>query len=140
MAIIALVAACFVVPFIHAGWSQRIFKWRLRHRTTPVQLQAWATGVLAPYQTNTFDLSVEITNLPAMFQGYHKWPPHGYIFSYNGDQYWAKPIPYIKIFYGSAVGHFGVVICSTNLPKPPDQSLEATYTKWDAGIWFFDSQ
>jgi hypothetical protein len=141
-AIIAFIVAWFLVSLVSPYWSQMSFQRHLKSRVTAEELHAWASGVLAPYQGERDpELCVELTNLPPMFQGLDKWPPHAFVYGDSETRFESKePIPYIKINYGSAAGHFGAVLGPTNLSKPPDIAGDIYYTVWKPGIWFFNSQ
>ena len=55
------------------------FQKNLKARATAQELHAWATRILAPYETNHDPgLWIEITNLPSAFQGLFKWAPTAY--------------------------------------------------------------
>jgi hypothetical protein len=142
LALIILPVAYQVMSLLAPELSQINFKRNLKKRVTEQQLHAWAAQILAPYQTNYDpELQIEITNLPSAFQGLYKWKPHAYIYGDNQVCFnCAQPIAYIKINYGSAASHFGVIFGPTNLPTPPDIEHDIHYTPWVPGAWFFDSQ
>jgi len=52
----------------------------------------------------------------------------------------AEAIPYVKVTYGAAAGHFGIMVGPTNLPTPASWPHVARYTTWAPGVWFFDGQ
>jgi hypothetical protein len=144
LVLIALAAGFtfLVLPMIVADRPRMNFQKNLKERASAEELHGWATDLLAPYQTN-HDLSlwIEITNLPCAFRGLDKWPPSAYIYADSQARFdSAEPIPYVKVTYGSAAGHFGVVLGPTNLPTPASREHEIRDSTWARGVWFFDGQ
>jgi hypothetical protein len=127
---------------IMADMPRMRFQSSMKKRTTPAELQAWAARLLPPFQTNADPGEVvTVTNLPPAFHGLDKWPPHAAIYADSQARFdTAEPTAYVKVTYGSAAGHFGVVIGPTNLPAPATRPHEIRYTEWAPGIWFFNGQ
>lgn len=131
-----------VLPLLRAELLRMNFQKNLKQRTTAEELLVWSARFLAPYQTNQeTSLWIEIKDLPPVFHGLDKWPPTAWV--RDDSQTWfnaTDSVPYIKIRYGSAAGHFGVLLGPTNLPAPANREHEIRYTTWEPGIWFFDGQ
>jgi hypothetical protein len=140
--LIAAGIAFFLVSLYQAEWPRLRFPEHLKERISSAELHGWATQMLAPYQTNRDSkLWVEITNLPPAFRGLDPLPPIAFIRS--DSEMWftsTQAVPYIKVTYGSAAGHFGVLLGPTNLQAPIDRPHEVRYAAWTPGIWFFDGQ
>lgn len=137
--------ACVVLPMILAELPRWNFQKNLKKRASPAELQAWAMNVLAPFQTNADPIIwITVTNLhPALrgLEGSDNLPPNTYV--RNDSQLMfdtAEAIPYVKVTYGAAAGHFGVIAGPTNLPTPASWPHVVRYTPWAPGIWFFDGQ
>jgi hypothetical protein len=132
----------FLAPMLIAERPRMNFQRNLKAKATAQQLHAWATGILAPYETNRDPrLWIEITNLPPAFQGLFKWAPSAYVYGDSQARFDThEPVPYIKITYGAAAGHFGVLLGPKNLPTPTSREHEIRYTAWAPGAWFFDGQ
>lgn len=146
VALVVAIPAAFlslqIVAVIIADSPRRNFQKNLKQRATAEELHAWATQILAPYQTNQdLSLFVEITNVPAAFHGLQKRKPPACVY-YNSYPWSSEtdPVAYMKITYGSAAGHYGVIFNPTNLPAPPDREHVVRYTTWVPGVWFFDGQ
>src|SRR6267378_3506664 len=108
----------------------------------PGELQAWAGNILSPFRTKAGPSDVvAVTNLHPAFLGLDKWPPHGAVYADSQARFdTAEAVAYIKVTYGSAAGHFGLLIGPTNLPTPASREHEIRYTTWAPGVWFFDGQ
>lgn len=134
--------AFLMLPIFKADRSRRDFQKNLKERTSVGELQAWAMNLLAPFQTNTdAALWITVTNLPPALRGLDKWPPTAYIYADSQTRFETeRPVPYLKVIYGSAAGHFGVLIAPTNFPSPTSREHVVRYTKWSPGVWFFDGQ
>jgi len=142
---VALVAAGFavlVLPMIIADLPRTNFQKNLKKRATAEELQTWAAGVLTAYQTNRDPgLWIELTNIPVAFHGLYKWGPSAYVYSDSQARFDStEPVAYVKVTYGSAAGHFGVIFGPTNLPTPTSSEHEIRYAIWKPGAWLFDGQ
>jgi hypothetical protein len=129
-----------VGPIIIADLPRKNFQKNLKRRATAQELHLWATRVLAPYQSDPDPaLWIEITNLPAAFRRLDRGAPRAYVYGDSQLRFNSKePIAYLKVIYGSAEGHFGVILGPTNLPTPATR--EYVISTWAPGAWFFDGQ
>lgn len=130
------------LPMYRADLPRINFQKSLRARTTAEELHSWAERTLAQTHTNQGIVAwVQIQELPAAFLGLDRSPPTAWI--RDDSQGWfnyREAVPYIRITYGSAAGHFGVVLGPADLPDPPDREHEIRFTKWAPGVWFFDGK
>ena len=145
LVVFALLAGILVfvyVPMVIAELPRMRFQNNLKKRATAAELQVWAANTLSPFQANADSSDmVTVTNLHPAFRGLDKWPPHAAVYADSQSRFdTAEAVAYIKITYGSAAGHFGLVIGPTNLPTPASRAHEIRYTTWAPGTWFFDGQ
>jgi hypothetical protein len=145
VALLTLVGAAFLFfarPSAVADRSRLGFQKNLKLMAKPEELQRWAVDELKPFQSNEDpSLWIAITNLPLAFSGVGSPPSSAYIYADSQGRFDITNIlPYIIITYGSASGHFGLLLGPTNLPAPPNREHVVRYTFWASGLWFFDGQ
>jgi hypothetical protein len=76
------ILALVYVLIIIAERPRTGFQKHLKKRASAQELQAWATRVLAPYNTNRDPaLWIQITNLPSAFRGLDELAPSAYVYA-----------------------------------------------------------
>jgi hypothetical protein len=110
------------------------FKWRLKQRVSPEDLQAWAMN-LVRIADAAEDSYATTTNLHPALRGLFFHEPFVDVYGTNayGDHF-------VSVSYGGAImGHWGVEIGPTNRALPPNRQGRR-YTYWAPGVSFFDGR